>query len=96
MSFIVAAKVVASRPPKRQPTGTPTACAQNLNSAYILRVHFKSKLLSIHFNSPWHFLDWHAVISLAPQPLQPSLQRDEDGPGVVHHCGRYGVFKTLL
>ena len=28
MTFIVATNVVASRPPKRQPTGTLTACAK--------------------------------------------------------------------
>ena len=27
MSFLVATNVVASRPPERQPTGTPHACA---------------------------------------------------------------------
>ena len=30
MSFIVATNVIASRPPKRRLTGTPTSCAKNI------------------------------------------------------------------
>ena len=32
MSFLVATNVIASRPPERQPTGTPHACAKSIVS----------------------------------------------------------------
>ena len=34
MLFIVATKVITSRPPKRLPTGTPTARANTINAFY--------------------------------------------------------------
>ena len=37
MTFIVATNVVTSRPPERQPTGTPHTCAK-MNSVYYLAV----------------------------------------------------------
>ena len=36
MTFIVATNVVASRPPERQPTGTPHACA-NMKTTYRIK-----------------------------------------------------------
>ena len=57
MSFIVATNVVASRPPERRPTGTPTAHDNSLNLIPLSYVYslllgaFTTQLLSQFYNS---------------------------------------------
>ena len=59
MSFLVATKVIASRPPKHQPTGTPHARANLLYGGgghqkfvfYIHNIHIWPNIFDIHIRS---------------------------------------------